>query len=195
MLYLTKHMDDTQLQKKTKPKTTTKNKTIESKTKNRPTQWKLTSCMGSLTSHQFMKKEDALTMVVPLKNLSVMGTGGPEPFLWVISFGKTYQLDTITTEYLHQTLVFLGHQLGPLRPQHPSEKKNTIKEMSTKKEPLLISNLQYAGVIRGVRRELTVFPFSPVGPAAPAGPSGPCGKKNADMTSNQQWEEKIKGAA
>ena len=101
-------------------------------------------------------------------------------------FGKTYELDTITTEYLHQTLVFLGHQLGPLRPQHPSEKKNTLKEMSTKKEPLLISNLQYAGVIRRVRRELTVFPFSPVGPAAPAGPSGPCGKRNADMTSNQQ---------
>ena len=74
MLYLTKHMDDTQLQKKTT--TTTKNKKIERKTKNRPKQRKLTSCMGSLTFHQFIKKEDALTMVVPLKNLSVMGTGG-----------------------------------------------------------------------------------------------------------------------
>ena len=58
--------------------------------------------------------------------------------------------------------------------------------MVTKKEPLVIGNLQYAGVIREVRRELTVFPFSPVGPAAPAAPSGPCGKRNADLTSNQQ---------
>ena len=180
-------MDDTQLQKKTKPKTTTKNKTIESKTK------KPTDTMETNFVHGFVN----VPSVHEERRCPYNGSTFEEPvcygYRWNLSsstesfhFGKTYQLDTITTEYLHQTLVFLGHQLGPLHPQHPSEKKNTIKEMSTKKEPLLISNLQYAGVIRGVRRELTVFPFSPVGPAAPAGPSGPCGKKNADMTSNQQ---------
>lgn len=109
------------------------------------------------------------------------------PYYKSFHFGKTKQSDTITTEYLHQTLVFLGHQLGPLHPQDPSEKKkNTLKEMTIKKEPSLIGNLQYVGVIREVRRELTVFPFSPVGPAAPAAPSGPCGKRNADVICNQQ---------
>ena len=70
VLCLTTHMNVTELEKKTTTKTEQKDKT------KKPTDTTETSCMGSLTSHQFIHKEDAITEVIPLKNLSVKGRGG-----------------------------------------------------------------------------------------------------------------------